>query len=95
MKRSTRASSKTGEKAAGDPQPQKELEPPRKSARVVQARKANPRVTWNPEPAFWQGNHVKIPLNHGKFLNLIDALFYRLDGYSQPKRWLTALPESG
>ena len=81
-KRTTRTSSKTGEKASGDPQPQKELEPPRKSARVVQARKANPRVTWNPEPAFWQGIHVQIPLNHGKFSNLIDALFYQLDGYS-------------
>ena len=67
MKRSTRASSKTGEKATEDPQPQKEVEPPRKSARVVAARKANPRVTWNPEPAFWQGIHVQIPLNYGKF----------------------------
>ena len=68
--RSSKSASKRSaeDPATGDPENpiNTDIRPARKSARVTEALKKQPRVSWPIDTDHWQGNYKFIPLNHGK-----------------------------
>ena len=72
--RSSKSASKrsASDPATGDPVQDPEnpintdIRPARKSARVTEALKKQPRVSWPIDTDHWQGNYKYLPLNHGK-----------------------------